>query len=906
MALWITGLLLAATAESPARYEWRFEEGAAHGLHLSGASLTTDAARVIDGGASLWVDSRGGGEVWNEFVQSDPAVVRLKPDTNYAITLRYRILEPMGEARFYLLLRSASLPGDAGDRWGGWWKTADRNSHPKRFILRTGPADDYFLILGIRGEGAMGIDDLRIGEGAPVPGGIVKARPFTSGEAWSEWQQSGLDNGVRPWLEVSQNVLDPGGWRKWDGEFADYLPRLLPDIVAYLDIPEVHRLGLPRTTMKTEYQELYLVDAERDGIPFDDFLESFEGSGLSKGLDGERILDDTWAAGGHFTCQRGERWHRFYLDKLEASFAEWDGLNQDNIGVVGAYKGHAAFCEACQEHFRDTLSAAYTEAELAAFGIADLRTFNMIDFLLEHALGGRDALRSPVVREYIKAYVLGQHEAWRDTASRVREWTRGGSKPYPVYGNNIGGMGPIPYAVTLAPWVDAVSMEHWWPAAKFYEPPRFHGAAWGYKVAAAASGYRKPVYILNALEHDTVPALKTTTELTFAEGLANGGYRVYSPGLNVPRHTGDNPLDQPEIRALHERYAAFIRAHRGLFWGRRSEHRAAVVYSVPTHLFHTFPAIPGLEDTSEYRRFAAACLMLEEAHIPYDVLVLPHPELMPELDWRERLTRCDLVVLPGVAAISREQAEALHALADAGGRIVAFRPFADHDENYNPVEGLAPVSVDGRVRILDDWDQALGDALWERRDHPEARKAMTEALDAVYPPASRQLQGSLPDGVTANVWVDDGEDYISLHLVNYQWDPASDTPAEVSGLEVSLPLHPLMSRFAPVLSTPDGPAAGPVAQSLTDGRCIIAPPPFRIYAIVTWGDAAALQAKTRYADAFQAGMRLAKRSRPGEPGEPLPARWWDELVAARRKGDDETIRALQARWSRELAERLGR
>jgi hypothetical protein len=436
-----------------------------------------------------------------------------------------------------------------------------------------------------------------------------------------------------------------------------------------------------------------------------------------------------------------------------------------------------------------------------------------------------------------------------------------------------------------------ISMEHYWPSADFYKPPRFHCAAWGYKVARSASAYPKPVFMLNALEDEGGAApFKTTTEFTLAEGLANGGYRVFSPGANIPRYDGKQPLDYPAIRELHERYSAFIHRNRGLFWGIKPAHRAAVVYSVPTHMFHRFPAIPGLEDLSEYKRFAAACLLMETLNIPYDVLVLPHPELMPDLRWEEKLEDCDLVVFPGVAVMSRNQARLLASYVEKGGRILAFGPFARYDENYNPIPDLFAAQDFSRLVVVDSWDLDLGNDLWDRKANPEIVTKVSRILETLYPPRERQVSGRIPRETVVNVWEDREKHFYAFHLLNYDWNPEEDRVNPVENLSFSVDVPENYRSYSPLMLSPDLDSPRRLGAMALDGRAQIEIPPLNVYAVVVWGDPDFIKAKTDYAEAMNLGIRMTKL------GEEMPERWWETLRELWREGKHGEIRDMAQEW----------
>jgi hypothetical protein len=885
-------------------YHWDFERPTGPDLILNCAATTASSDLVISGNTSLLADSRASGTKWNEFLHTCRELCPLLPDTAYTVSLRYRAVEPLGPKVFYLLLRSDALGKADGDRRSAMWESRDSNVHEKHFILKTGKAEDYYLIVGIYDQGALVIDDLELVAGPDPPTGRVVASAFPLADEHARFEETARRTGARTWARNIQVVLDPNAWNPaLDGDVR-YLARLNPDFALYLNVrrDEVRELAVPRSGGSREYQELYHADV-KPGETWDELVRRYWDDGFARGLDGEPYMDSTWAEGGYFMCHASTRWHEDFLETTLGELEGRQGIAQDNIGVPALWKGGFAFCPLCEERFAEMLRTRYDPATREGWGIGTDGKFSVREFILRHSLHGKRALRSLVVREYIKFYHRLQIGAWADCALRIRERAPREPTPYLINGNLIGAMGPDPYPVMLTPWVDAVYMEHWWPEARFYEPPRFHGARWGYKLAASATGRTRPVWIENALTgpHGATRSL-TTTELTFAEGLASGGYRVFNTGANIPTSEGRRVADVPGMLDLHIRYADFIRGHRGLFQARRPAHRAAVIYSVPTHMFHRFPAVPGLDGIEDYWRFAGACVLLERAGIPYDVVVLPHPELMPEFDWASRLGECDLAVCPGVAALSRSQADVLRDLVRSGSSVVAFGPLGAYDENFNPVE-TAVLEDETNLHRLGDLDLEFGRDLWQRRDRPDIETRVLEVLEVAHPASRRTIVGLPARDIVADTWTDEDGAFFAVHLVNYGRETDGDTVRPVAGLRFGIRVPESYRIYAPTLVAPDltggSASTGPVAaETETDnGLTWVHIPELRTYAIIVFGDMGRVRTRTDYADAVNAAARAACLGVKDAQG------WWSNLPVLWEEGNVERIRTLRTAWQAEILER---
>ena len=444
----LIGVAVAALPLAMNAFTWDFETEPAACLVLEGAAPTAAPSLVVAGKRSLLADSRNSDESWNEFLRTRPEECPLAPETAYTVSLRYRAVEPLGAKVFYLLLRSEALGKEVGDRRGEMWESRDSEVHSKNFILRTGPAADYFLILGIRDRGALLIDDLAIRAGPDPPTGRNETFPFPFREEHARFERGARETGARAWVQTAQVVLDPVAWNPaLDGDVR-YLARLNPDFALYLNVhrPEVRELGFPRSGFSREYQELYHGDV-KPGQTWEGLVQRYWTDGMARGIDGEPYMDSTWAEGGYFLCHASHRWHEDFLDETLAELARRQGIAQDNIGVPALWKGGFAFCPRCEERFRDELRSRYDDERLEGWGIAEMDAFSVRTFLLRHSLYGPRALRSPVVREYIKFYHRLQIAAWADCALRIRERAPRTPTPYLVnYGREADGDACLPVA----------------------------------------------------------------------------------------------------------------------------------------------------------------------------------------------------------------------------------------------------------------------------------------------------------------------------------------------------------------------------------------------------------------------------------------------------------------------------
>ncbi len=120
------------------------------------ASITDVAGEVISGARSLKGDSTGGGAQWNEFFRSPDGLLKAKEA--YAITFTFKILARGDDTGFYALVRSKSGKGPSNWQWTDL--TDEFGTVSLHFY--TAGVGDHALIVGIRGKGAIAIDDITI------------------------------------------------------------------------------------------------------------------------------------------------------------------------------------------------------------------------------------------------------------------------------------------------------------------------------------------------------------------------------------------------------------------------------------------------------------------------------------------------------------------------------------------------------------------------------------------------------------------------------------------------------------------------------------------------------------------------------------------------------------------------
>ena len=413
--------------------------------------------------------------------------------------------------------------------------------------------------------------------------------------------------------------------------------------------------------------------------------------------------------------------------------------------------------------FRNVVKSRFSVRELAEIGIDNVNEFSIQDYIVNHGLVGEAALADAVVREYIKFQYVSGIIAWADCVDQAKAVAKQQRRVMPCGGNQINAWGTWPYAVALSQFCDFVEIEELVGVKDEVRPRTLQ-----YKLGLASGHHEKPVWVRGPVTDETkekMPMLSTSYwTVHFAEGLANGGIREFSLGINKP-WTGepDTPdfLDDPGLYRLYVEFAEWMREHRSLLIERDSGARVAVVYSLPTLMFRRYDALR-TQDDGRLGAFEAATQLLEKQHVPYDVVVFGHPEIWDDAKTFARIrSHYDVIILPGVDALSDGQIKFLGERAEAGTVLLAGQAF-ERDENLNPR------SRDAK--------------------QPETKPLTEENVVRHGREANPLVEIDAPEHVSVNVWRSCRGKSFDVHLLNYDADVARGRMKPVEDIELGVQL----------------------------------------------------------------------------------------------------------------------
>lgn len=498
--------------------------------------------------------------------------------------------------------------------------------------------------------------------------------------------------------------------------------------------------------------------------------------------------------GAHMMCLNAPKWRHVVEQGLARVAMAGDSVTQDNIGCP-VEKYHPGFCRWCEREFKEFLRERFPAQRLRAMGIADLESFRLRPYLTQQrdATGlalykpvpaGSDPealLRDPVIHEYVRFQYRSMFHRWVQFAEQSKRSARHFGRPVPAtYGNQAGVAGQTPLAVALCPHVDVVwvessrQMQPCFPAGpgkpskKVYREGVFVDAeerkeaggyqpgsgAWStlmYKVGRAAGHFQRPVWTIQYPGQWWGEERRLASTVAFAEAYANGGVPVL---LFTPSVTQTGDTDGVMWRT-HRRIARFVGRRRWLFVDRGSVADVAIVQSLACTFWRRCTSLRA--PVAHLDCFAAAARRLEEWHVPYDALVLGHPDLYDDGPSLGRLRQYRCVVLPHVDCLSDRQVAALSRYVEQGGRLVLIGDVGVNDEELRarPRSGADRLAAlaGGRVTRLADLPALVQDQLTGPKP---------------------LVQTDLPRSVWLNVWRHGGGPMTSVQMVNYDLDVAAD------------------------------------------------------------------------------------------------------------------------------------
>lgn len=452
-----------------------------------------------------------------------------------------------------------------------------------------------------------------------------------------------------------------------------------------------------------------------------------------------------------------------------------------------------------REAFRQHLHAL-PEHRLDELDIDDPDSFDVRTYLEEHGVApgssNDNPARNPVYREYTRRH----HQRHKRYARQLAERTTSGAPDAVAaagttfFGNQAGIAGPRAAPIYLSDAVDEIGIE----VDPTLPPDRPHDVT--VKTGLAAGRFEKPVRIEGKLHRiravDTLHGLDPERQYPIlmqfqvAQAYAHGGLRGLSLSSWADVHERDvaNDWVRPDgtIADSLQEFTDFVRASERLLKPTEPANDTALVVSLPTLIWQRAPQwgrhVP---DHSDAVRGAAT--VLRRAHVPYDVVLFDYEPVWASQSQRERIRAYDTVVLPGVESVSDDQLAALRTAVDGGTTVIATGGAPDRDEEYRSradVRSFLEASPNG---VIVESDPECGEA-------GPGREAMRSAL-----PSDRwQVELGTEADISVNVMQSPDSDLVVVHLLNFEYEPRTDSTPTRTDLTVTvrdLPFQPGVANY---------------------------------------------------------------------------------------------------------------
>ena len=615
-------------------------------------------------------------------------------------------------------------------------------------------------------------------------------------------------------------------------------------------------------------------------------LALFGERGLARGPMGELVIDPlrTETGRSYIADPIEPRWSALLAYDMAASPLLGDAISQDNLGVstwsmgpsaLGSYsdaaaRGFAAWRAArgeppvapirsyLREHFTPSIAALSPYLRPAP---ADARRASS---------AARALCADPVFADFQLYRQAANLAVWKRLYTDLRSIAARAGRDFDAHGNLSGSLlGPDPYPLSLAPLVDLP----WFESSGLAEYDQFQHGWWN------ANGALRMEFALGAGAPDR-PALflanpqKKTADLMLhelGEISAGGGVPLANPDL-LAQSAPEALAALASLLELRDRHRAVYQAR-----GRVRIADVALLYSVATALFDQCVPNASSSDSPPQNDFGSAARALEDGHVPYDVVVLRHPDLAPGAREPD-LSRYKLVLAPSLESLADADLARLTRFLKGGGTLAVLGKLGVRDERNRArgADALAALRAAGKVKLL------LGGASFpETRSSPNTKgRALGAQLVAELAPLlpGARVSGDLPQTTWLKLWHHAGG-FASAHFVSYALDYATGAarPAPPVTVRLRLPgdVRPERAQWL----VPGEPERE-LSVRLAGGAAEVSLPALRVYGVLVLGPAGA---EARASALARGDQRLARARRAGTGASDLDARLG--RVAALRRGD---------------------
>ncbi len=632
-----------------------------------------------------------------------------------------------------------------------------------------------------------------------------------------------------------------GGWLDKNWKLIDYLDRSAD----YTTHDYLKNRGI--------WYEVYGSNEYQETIHFheDGARELLWDNGIARDMNNQRVLSPQYNTSvqwwkekigwdAYIVCNNAPRWSSIInYDWLTSPLLGY-AISQDNIGGptsrIGA-GGHGRYCDFCNEKFFHylKLNDRLPEFREKYSHIRDYVQDNLMDVVQQlppitrHRFNSEEAellaklCAPPVMSEYQRfLYISHLHNFvryYRDAKLLAKRLGR----EYDVHGNQGGGfLGPNPYQVALSDFVDTVWYES--SGLSTYDIFKYGwNNSWGsfrYAIGRAMTQGERPFMSMTRF-HKRSPDI---VEHEMAEACAGGGV-LFVNQLNFQ--------EEDDLQRKMTEYFTFRHDHRALFAGswNRPYAQIAIAYSVPTMMYYNYQHGAAAPPVSALAGIARA---LEEGHLPFDVVLLRHPEIHEDQVTLQKLKRYRLIILPHLECLADSQIQLLTQYLQAGGTLGIIGQCGVRTEDNIPRD-RAP---------MEKWKEAgkVVDILPDRSFLPcrqkesDATREITQmAIERTRKALDNRaiISGDLPRMLWVKAW-ENSDGLVSIHFVNYDIDFESGEATSTQPVRLAINLPDSVQPEEAVWFTLDGNRQA-MDMDIEGQKAVVTIPSVRVYGILVIG-----------------------------------------------------------------------
>ena len=469
-----------------------------------------------------------------------------------------------------------------------------------------------------------------------------------------------------------------------------------------------------------------------------------------------------------------------------------DGYSGFFVDGVGVFRLHGLdFSRWARSAFRSHLRSL-SEDRLSTLGVDDPQSFDVREYLRENNLtpeDDTDPREDPVFREYL----LHQHEgidSWFDDyrnqiEEEFPERTENGDVA--LYANQFTGNLRNPQApnVYVSDSMDMIYTELF--------PTGDPASDVNYKIMRSVGNFSKPVIAKGTLsaghralpdEMDPRSANNTFQRFQLAEAYSTGA-RLQLPLTNRQGHSEEESVTNwvtgdGEVPDELSSFVDFLWAHKRFLTGLEPAGDVALVWSLPTHVWRQDRSweFGGDDEGGPVEAFTGAANALREAGFAYDVLTFGHPRLWDDSDQLSRLSEYDSVVLAGVENVSDEQVAALRTYLDGGGAVLCTGSVPNRDPMYRPRSDVEALFERDDAAVLAEFSDQ------QRNSESSSDGPLPGALAERSVEPARSTDDT---DIAVHAHAQSDPDRAVMPLVNYDYNPESDSVSTKSDVRVRLP-----------------------------------------------------------------------------------------------------------------------